>query len=135
MRTNASRYGRLPVSVHTHYAELYPPPHLSQLDSIESRDLAEWMREIPGSHVTIVVDIDPSHTVAYNKIREVVQVEVMESPWSTLVGPHDKTVVFYLQPDPVAMAGSRGPGGRGTISPLGMLTDTLTKAIVSCVLK
>ncbi len=90
---------------------------------------------MPGSHVTIVVDTEPSHTVTYNKIREVSQVEIMESPWSTLVGPQSRTVVLYLQPDPSAMAASRGQGGRGSLSPLGMLTDTLTKAIVSCVLK
>ncbi len=90
---------------------------------------------MPGSHVTILIDTDLSHAVSYDKTRQVSQVEIMESPWLSLVSPEANTVVLYLQSDPAAMAHSRGPKGRGIGSPLGMLTETVTKAIVSCVLK
>ncbi len=109
--------------------------HFLQLDSIECSDLVEWVREMPGSHVTILIDTDPSHAVSYDKTRQVSQVEIMESPWLPLVSPEANTVVLYLQPDPAAIANSRGPKGRGIGSPLGLLTETVTKAIVSCVLK
>ena len=80
VRTNASKFERLSVC-------MCPPLTIIsiQLDSIECNDGAEWVREMPGSHVTTLIDTDPSHAVSYDKTRQVSQVEIMESLWLPLV--------------------------------------------------
>ena len=104
----------------------------TQLDSIICQDVAQWLEELPSSHVTILIDTDPSHVVAFNKMQQIAQVEIMEDPWSGLTAFDTSTVVFYLKPDPEAMAENRGSR---LGSPLGMLTEVFTKAIGSCVVK
>ena len=104
----------------------------TQLDSIVCQDVAQWVGELPSSHVTILIDSDPSHVVAFNKMHQIAQVEIMEDPWTGLTAFDSSTVVFYLKPDPEAMAEARGSR---VGSPLGMLTEVFTKAIVSCVMK
>lgn len=103
-----------------------------QLDSIECQDLNTWVELLPKAYVTILIDTFPSHEAAFDKRQQVSKVEIMLDPWVELTSLKSNTVVFFLRPDPKAMAKERG---RDHVSPLGMLTETFVKALVSCVRK
>ena len=90
------------------------------------------MELLPKAHVTFLIDTFPSHEAAFDKRQQVSKAEIMLDPWDALTSLKSNTVVFFLRPDPKAMARERG---KEHASPLGMLTETFIKALVSCVRK
>ena len=84
--------------------------------------------------MTFLIDTHQSHVAQFGKQHEPKVAEIMDDPWGELISPHSTTVVYYLKPDPTAMAHQMGitQEKKEEGAELGMLTECFVNALLNC---
>lgn len=89
---------------------------------------------LPNVHVTYLIDTHQSHVARHGMRRAPDVVEIMDDPWAELISPHSTSVVYFLKPDPTAMAQQMGitQERKEEGAELGMLTECFVSALLNC---
>ena len=89
---------------------------------------------LPNTHVTLLIDTHQSTIARYGMRRAPEVAEIMDDPWGELIGPHSTSVVYYLKPDPTAIARQMGitQEKKEEGEELGMLTECFVSALLNC---
>ena len=89
---------------------------------------------LPNAHVTFLIDTQQSTVARYGMRRAPEVAEIMDDPWGELIGPHSTSVVYYLKPDPTAIARQMGitQERKEEGEELGMLTECFVSALLNC---
>ena len=93
-----------------------------------------WAESLPNAHVTFLIDTHQSHVAQFGLHHAPEVAEIMDDPWGELVTPHSTTVVYYLRPDPTAMAHQMGitQEKKEEGAELGLLTECFVSALLNC---
>ena len=93
-----------------------------------------WAESLPNAHVTFLIDTQQSHVARFGMRGTLEVAEIMDDPWGKLITPHSTTVVYYLKPDPTAMAHQMGitQEKKEEGAELGMLTECFVSALLNC---
>ena len=105
-----------------------------QSECIRARELRSWVDLLPNAHVTLLIDTHQSTVARYGMRRAPEVAEIMDDPWGELIGPHSTSVVYYLKPDPTAIAHQMGitQEKKEEGEELGMLTECFVSALLNC---